>query len=145
MYDNSAYTLSLKYDKVKESKPSSNITISENLLTRKDQACPNMRFLDSDRHRTDTLASLSCEPVLDQKVINSEQPNEDNCVKKDRNIKAFRTELKNLVWSKYNCKVESVHVLLDDFNRRYPGYKQVLEYQDLQNEAEKLNSWGWTS
>jgi putative DNA primase/helicase len=145
LYDNSAYTLSLKYNEVKESKPSSNITISENLLTSKDQACHNMRFLDSGRHRAYILASLSCEPVLDQKVINSEQPNEDNCVKKFEYTKSFRTDLKNLVMSEYNCSVESIPDLLFDFNRRYPGYKQVLEYQDLLNEAEKLNSWGWTS
>jgi hypothetical protein len=126
---------------VKKSKPSPNITISENLLTRKDQACPKMRFLDSERHRADILASLSCEPVLDQKVINSEQPNEDNILKKDTSIKAFKTDLKNLVRDIYNGIVESIPYFLNDFNRRYPGYQQLLGNQDLQNDAEKLNSW----
>ena len=118
---------------VKKSKPSPNITISENLLTRKDQACPKMRFLDSERHRADILASLSCEPVLDQKVINSEQPNEDNILKKDTSIKAFKTDLKNLVRDIYNGIVESIPYFLNDFNRRYPGHQQVLGNQDLKN------------
>jgi putative DNA primase/helicase len=55
----------------------------------------------------------------------------------------FGTDLKNLVRRDYNGVVESIPDLLSDFNRRYPGYQQVLGYQDLQNEAEKLNSWGW--
>ena len=46
--------------------------------------------------------------------------------------------------SDYNRSVDSIPDLLADFNRRYPGYKQALDNQDLQNEAEKLNSWGWT-
>jgi putative DNA primase/helicase len=112
---------------------------------RQDQACPKMRFLDSERHMKSILTSLSCEPVLGQKMMNSEQSHKNNCIKKFEHIKSFRTDLKNLVMSEYNCSVESIPDLLVDFNRRYPGYKQVLEYQDLLNEAEKLNSWGWTS
>ena len=76
-------------------------------------------------------------------MINSEQPNDSNILKKDRNIRAFRTDLTNLVITEHNCKVESVPELLDNFNRLYTGYKQLLEYQDQINEAEKLNSWGW--
>jgi hypothetical protein len=41
-----------------------------------------MRFLDSEHHNTGILTSLSCEPVLGQKMINYEQPNDGNCVKK---------------------------------------------------------------
>lgn len=144
MYDNSIYTLSIKCNKVNKSEPSSNITNLENLPTRENQACPKMRFLDSGCHRTGILTNLSCEPVLGQKMINYEQPDEDNCIKKFENIKIFWTDLKNLVVSKYNCSVDSIPDLVDDFNRRYPGYKRILEYQDLLNEAEKLNFWGWT-
>jgi putative DNA primase/helicase len=75
---------------------------------------------------------------------NSEQPNEENCIKKFENIKIFWTELKNFVMNGYDRNGKSIPDLLDDFNKRYPGYKQILEYQDLLNEAEKLNSWGWT-
>jgi putative DNA primase/helicase len=64
-------------------------------------------------------------------------------VKKYEYIKSFRTNLKNLVISEYDFSVESIPDWLNHFNRLYPGYKQVLDYQDLQNEAEKLNSWGW--
>jgi len=103
-----------------------------------------MCFLDSERHRTGSQDNHVNTPVLDQKVINSDQPYEINCIKKDENIESFRTDLKKLVVSKYNCTVESVPDLLADFNRRYPGYKQILEYQDLLNEAENLDSWGWT-
>ena len=83
-------------------------------------------------------------PVLDQKVINYEQYDEDNILKKDNNIQVFRTDLKNLVRSEYNGIVKSIPYLLNEFNRRYPGYNQLLGNQDLQNEVEKLNSWGWT-
>jgi putative DNA primase/helicase len=77
-------------------------------------------------------------------MINSDQFNEDDFVKKCENIKAFRTDLKNLVISEYNFTVENIPDLLADFNRRYPGYKQIFEHQDLLNEADRLNSWGWT-
>jgi putative DNA primase/helicase len=60
------------------------------------------------------------------------------------NIKVFRTDLKNFVLNGYDRNGKSIPDLLDDFNKRYPGYKQILEYQNLLNEAEKLNSWGWT-
>jgi putative DNA primase/helicase len=145
LYDNNAHPLSLKYNEVKEDKPSQKTPISENLLTRKNQACPKMLFLDSERHRTGSHNKLVNIPVLGLKVINYEQPNEDNILKKSEDIKAFRTDLKNLVRSEYNGVVESIPDLLNDFNRRYPGYHRVLGDQDLQNEAEKLNSWGWMS
>jgi putative DNA primase/helicase len=103
-----------------------------------------MRFLDSERHMIGSQDKLVNMPVLDQKVINYEQSNKDNFIKKYKDISSFRTDLKILVISKYNCKIESVPELLDDFNRLYPGYKQVLEHHDLQKEAEKMNSWGWT-
>jgi putative DNA primase/helicase len=113
-------------------------------LTRKDLSCPDMRFSDISSHRTGCNDNLENHLVLDQKTINSEQSNEDNFVKKDEYIKSFRTDLKNFVISDYNRSVDSIPDLLADFNRRYPGYKQALDNQDLQNEAEKLNSWGWT-
>jgi putative DNA primase/helicase len=62
---------------------------------------------------------------------------------KFEDIKAFHTDIKNFVLSDSNRIGKSVSELLAEFNRRFPGYKQVLEYQDLLNEAEKLNSWGW--
>jgi hypothetical protein len=77
-------------------------------------------------------------------VINFEQPNEENFIKKDTNIKEFRTDLKNVVKSNYDGVVDSIPDLLYNFNKRYPGYQRLLGNQDLQNEAEKLNSWGWT-
>ena len=43
--------------------------------------------------------------------------------------------------SDYNHNGKSILDLLINFNKRYPGYKQILEYQDLLNEAEKLKSW----
>ena len=102
-----------------------------------------MRFLDNRQHRTGLQDKLANMPVLDQKMIIQVQLNEENCINKFENIMAFRTDLKNLVISEYNCSVESIPDLLAEFNRRYPGYKQISDYQDLQNEAEKLNSWGW--
>jgi putative DNA primase/helicase len=129
---------------VKECSNNEKCINAEISLTRKDSSCPNMRFSDINSHRTGWKDNIENHPVQEQKVINSEQSNEDNILKKYNNIRAFRTDLKNLVMSKYNCKVESVPELLDDFNKLYPGYKQVLEHHDLQNEAEKINSWGWT-
>jgi hypothetical protein len=70
-------------------------------------------------------------PVLDQKVINYEQSEEDNILKKDTNIKAFRIDLKNLGRSAYNGTVDSIPELLYDFNKRYPGYQRLLGNQDL--------------
>jgi hypothetical protein len=42
-----------------------------------------MRFLDNKRHMTGSHDKLVNMLVLDQKVINYEQPNEDNILKKD--------------------------------------------------------------
>ena len=109
-----------------------------------DLSCPNMHFSDISSHRTGYQDNIENHPVQEQKTINSEQSNEGNILKKDTNIRSLRTDLKNLVRSKYNGVVESVPDLLNDFTKLYPGYKQILDYQDLQNEAEKLNSWGWT-
>jgi putative DNA primase/helicase len=102
-----------------------------------------MRFSDINSHRTGYKDSIENHPVQEQKVVNSEQSNEDNCIKKCENIRAFRTDLINFVMSDSNQNGKNLQDLLTDFNNRYPGYKQVLEYQDLLNEAEKLNSWGW--
>ena len=113
-------------------------------LTEKDLSCPNMRFSDINNHMTGCQDNIENDLVLDQKVTNSEQSNEENFIKIYENFKSSRTDLKNLVRSEYNGVVENIPDLLKDFNRRYPGYKQVLGNQDLQNEAEKLNSWGWT-
>jgi putative DNA primase/helicase len=77
-------------------------------------------------------------------VVNSEQSNEENCMTKFEDIKAFHTDIKNFVLSDSNRIGKSGYELLAEFNRRFPGYKQVLDHQNLQNEAEKLNSWGWT-
>jgi putative DNA primase/helicase len=112
-------------------------------LTRKDSSCPNMRFFDTNSHLTGYKDNIENHPVQEQKVTNSDQFNEDNFIKKDGYIKSFQTDIKNLVINNYNCRVESIPELLNDFNRRYPGYKQVLGNQALQNEAEKLNSWEW--
>ena len=117
---------------------------SEISLTRKDLSCPNMRFFDTNSHLTGYTANIESHLVQEQKVTNSERFNEENFIKKDEYIKSFRTDLKKLVRSNYNDVVESIPDLLNDFNRRYPGYKQVFETQELQNKAEKLYSWGWT-
>ncbi len=113
-------------------------------LTERNLSCPTMRFFDIDRPRTGYQGNIENHPVQEQKMINSDPFNEFYFVKKYESIKSFRTDLKNLVISDYNCTVESIPYLLDDFNKRYPGYKQLLEHQDLLNEAENLNSWGWT-
>ena len=103
-----------------------------------------MRFSDISSHMTGYKDNIENDLVQEQKVTNFEQFNEENFIKKDEYIKSFRTDLKNLVRSDYNCSVDSIPDLLTDFNRRYPGYKQVLGNQDLLNEAKRLNSWGWT-
>jgi hypothetical protein len=54
-------------------------------------------------------------------MINSDQFNENNFAKKCKNLKAFWTDLKNLVICEYNSTVEIVPDLLADFNRRHPG------------------------
>ena len=59
-----------------------------------------MRFSDINSHRTRYKDNIENHPVLDQKVVNSEQSNEDNILKKDKKLKSFRTDLKNLVISK---------------------------------------------
>ncbi len=113
-------------------------------LTERDLFCQNMRFSDNNSRRTGCKDNIEKDLVLDQKVTNSEQSNEENFIKIYENFKSSRTDLKNLVRSEYNGVVENIPDLLKDFNIRYPGYKQVLGHQDLQEEAEKLNSWGWT-
>jgi hypothetical protein len=103
-----------------------------------------MRFSDIISHRTGYKDNIENDLVREQKAVNFDQPNEGNNTQKCEDIRSFRIDLKNLVASKYNCKVESVPDLLNDFTKLYPGYNQILEYQDRLNEAEKLNSWGWT-
>lgn len=50
----------------------------------------------------------------------------------------------SFVLSDSNRNGKSIPDLMADFSKRYPGYNQILGYQDHLNEAEKLNSWGWT-
>ena len=116
----------------------------ENSLTERELFCPNMRFSDTNSHRTGYKDNIENYLVQEQKVVNPEKSNEGNDVKKCENLKVFRTELKNFVMNGYDRNGKSIPDLLADFNKRYPGYKQILESQDLLNEAEKLNSWGWT-
>jgi hypothetical protein len=108
-------------------------TNTEISLTRNDLSCQNMRFSDINSHITGCKDNIENHLVQEQKTINSEQFNEYNFVKKDEYIKSFQTDLKNLVRCEYNCVVESVTDLLNDFNRRYPGHQQVLGNQDLKN------------
>ncbi len=70
-----------------------------------------MCFLDNERHRTGLQNNLVNVPVLDQKVINYEQSEENNILKKETNIQVFRTYLKNLVKNNYNGVVESIPYL----------------------------------
>jgi len=113
-------------------------------LTRKNSSCPDMCFFDTNSHWTGYKDNIGNDLVQEQKVTNSEQLDEDNFINKNKYLCLFRTDLKNLVRRDYNGSVKSIPDLLDDFNRRYPGYKHVLETKELQQEAEKLNSWGWT-
>ena len=99
---------------------------------------------DINSPRTGYKDNLGNDLVQEQKVVNSDQPNKYNIAKKFENIKAFRTDFKNFIMSDCNRNGKSILDLLNDFTKRYPGYNQILEYQDRLNEAEKLNSWGWT-
>jgi putative DNA primase/helicase len=81
------------------------------------------------------------EPVLKQKKLISEQQNEEYGIKKLKYIRSLRADLKRLVSDGHNFSVDNISVLLDDFNKRYPGYKRVLGYQTLLDEAERLCEW----
>jgi putative DNA primase/helicase len=50
----------------------------------KDLSCPNMRFSESESHRTGYKDKIETHPVLHQKLINSEQSNENYCLKNMR-------------------------------------------------------------
>jgi hypothetical protein len=87
-------------------------------LTERNLFCPNMRFSYTNSHWTGYKGNIENHLVQEQKMISSEQFNEDHYVKKLENIKALRTDLKNLVVSEYNCNVKSIPDLLTDFNKR---------------------------
>ena len=116
---------------------------TEKSLTIKDLSCPNMLFLDSRRHLTGYLDKIEIHPVLDQKMVNSKKSNEDNIVTKVEDLKSFRKDLTNFVKNKYNYIVDNIDDLVNSFNKSYPGYQQVLGYNVLKDEVERLNSWGW--
>lgn len=116
---------------------------SKSPLTNNPEACPNIRHFDAGEERTGLEDKHENMPVLGQKTVFSEQPSEDNSIQKLKNLRSFKTDLKTLVTSHYHGIVESVPDLLDDFIIKNPGYKQVLEYQEMLKEAKKLNKWGW--
>jgi putative DNA primase/helicase len=116
----------------------------ENSLTERDLSCPSIRFSVINSPINGYKDNIENDLVQEQKVVNSDQPNEYNITKKFKNIKAFRTYFKNFIMSDCNRDGKSIPDLLNDFTKRCPGYNQILEYQDRLNEAEKLNSWGWT-
>lgn len=115
----------------------------ENSLTNYLDACPKMHFFDSKRDRTGSRDIHIDEPVLTQKKIISEQQNEEYSMKNLEYIMSFRADLKKLMSSSPNHSADNIPSLLDEFNRRYPGYKQVLGNQTLLDEAERLSKWGW--
>lgn len=115
----------------------------ENPLTSNLDACPKMHFFDNKRDRTGSQDIHVDMPVLVQKKIISEQQNEEYSMKNLEYIMSFRDDLKKLVSSSPNHSANNIPSLLDEFNRRYPGYKQVLGYQTLLDEAERLSEWGW--
>ena len=51
-------------------------------LTGKDSSCPNIRFSDTNSHRTGYKDNIENDLVQEQKVTNSEQFNEENFIKK---------------------------------------------------------------
>lgn len=106
-------------------------------------SCPSVRFFDSGEYGQDVLNDPVLDPVQEQKTPISKQQKDDDIIKKLDYMGSFRRDLKNLVHSKYNSTVESIPELLEDFNRRNPGYRQVLGEQALLDEAEKINKWGW--
>ena len=82
-------TLKIKIDKIEQVK--TGYECAKNL------SCPNIRFSDSNSHRTGCKDDMENYLVQEQKVINSEQSDEDNFVKKNKNLSLYRTDLKNLV------------------------------------------------
>ena len=58
-------------------------------LTRKESSCPNTRFFDINSHRTRYKDNIENYLVQGQKVVNFEQTNETNFVKKFKYIKSF--------------------------------------------------------
>ncbi|QCR16562.1 phage/plasmid primase, P4 family [Methanosarcina mazei] len=115
----------------------------ENSLTNNLDACPKMHFFDNKRVRTGSQDIHIDVPVLVQKKIISEQQNEEYSMKNLEYIMSFRADLKKFVSSSPNHSADNIPSLLDEFNRRYPGYKQVLGNQTLLDDAERLSKWGW--
>jgi hypothetical protein len=76
-------------------------------------------------------------------MVNFDQFNEDNIVNKVEYLNSFRKYISNFVKNKYNYIVYSIDDLVNNFNRSYPGYQQVLGHNVLKDEVERLNSWGW--
>ena len=80
--------------------------ISEILPTRKDLSCPNVRFSDNGGHRTGYEDRIEDHPVLEQKTIFSEQPEDGNSINNLSTCELMRTDLKNYARSHYNLIVE---------------------------------------
>lgn len=140
---NKPYCHSCVFNTEVTDKKDENANKIENSLTNNLEACPKMHFFDSISDRTGLQDRYVDEPVLKQKKLISEQQNEEYSVKNLEYIRSFRADLKRLVSDGHNFSVDNIPSLLDEFNRRYPGYKQVLGYQTLLDEAERLCEWEW--
>lgn len=106
-------------------------------------SCPQTRFFDSGRIGQDDINASPSYPVLKQKMLFSEQSEENDSLNNFSTYELLRTDLKNYVRSKYNYIVESIPVLVNEFNNKHPGYKHSVGQQAVLSTAEKLSSRGW--
>jgi len=120
-----------------------NIEKIEKSINNKETSGPISGFSGSKSLWTGSPCDGVRNPVQQTKVYVSAQLEDDESIKKFEYMSSFRRDLKNLVRSDYNCIVESIPDLLNEFNRRNPGYKQVLGDKALLDEAEKIHKWGW--
>lgn len=140
---NKPYCRTCVFYKVGKGKNEKESVLSKFPLTNNPEARPYIRFFDTGQERTGSEDKHGNVPVLEQITLISEKSGEDNSMQKLKHLQSFRTDLKTLVASQYHGVVESVPDLLANFLIRNPGYKQVLEYQEMLEEAERINKWGW--
>ena len=113
---------------------------SPNMLKR---SCPSVRFFDSGKYGQDVLNHPVRDLVREQKTLNFEKNEETDNIKNLSPCELMRTDLKNFARSRYNFIVNNIPVFVEEFNQKFPGYRQKYGFQAVLQNAERLKERGW--
>ncbi len=81
--------------------------------------------------------------TIDKEALAEKTGKKQKDPQKNETPNVMREDMVNLVKSKYKGIVEDIHVLVGDFNNRYPGYKNQYGQKAILQNAERLSERGW--